>query len=84
MPDETKHYWNYRVIRSGNDEDFFEYKIHSVYYENDKPTSWASKPMYAFGASVEDLKADLEAMLKALSKPVLVESTCGNFLKEEN
>lgn len=83
MTDE-KHHWNYRVIRSGNDEDSFEYKIHSVHYENDKPSSWSSEPMYAFGASVDDLKADLEAMLKALSKPVLVESAFGNFLKEEN
>ncbi len=78
------HHWNYRVIRSGKDENSFEYKIHSVHYCDGKATLWSSNPLYAMGASVDDLKADLEVMLKALSKPVLVESACGRFLKEEN
>lgn len=82
-------YWNYRVIEksiidcSGASRnagiieyDTTTYSIHEVYYdEDDNVTMWSAEPIAGYGeGDWRDLKADLEYMLEACSKPILKES----------
>ena len=69
-------HWNFRVVvnyRSGHPS----YTIRECYYNNkdDKiPHSWTDeKSCTPFGESVKDLKEELNMMLLAFNKPVLVE-----------
>lgn len=59
--------WNYRVLRrEGN------FAIHEVFYEDGKPTSCTEDPVAPFGEdTLEELRHDMEMMMRALSKPVL-------------
>jgi hypothetical protein len=61
--------WNYRVIRRPDG-----LGIHEVYYSEDgRPISWTQDTVEPYGDSPEELRADLEHMLRALDKPILVE-----------
>ena len=76
-------YWNYRVVekdvtnkvkRSEMDYENVYYELHEVYYDDDhNVTFWSDTSTCPFG-DLEDLKADLEYMLEACSKPILKES----------
>jgi hypothetical protein len=59
--------WNYRVLQhEGN------FAIHEVYYEDGKPTSCTEDPVAPFGEdTVEELRRDMELMMRALNEPVL-------------
>ena len=78
-------YWNYRVVEKGvtgkvdcseMDYDITIYEIHEVYYDEDGSiTMWSAESIAGYGESDwRDLKADLEYMLEACSKPILKES----------
>lgn len=78
-------YWNYRVIEKNITEkvdcseveyDTTVYEVHEVYYdEADNITMWSAEPIAGYGeGNYRDLKADLEHMLEACSKPILKES----------
>lgn len=78
-------YWNYRVVEKNitNKIDCSEmeyenvsYSIHEVYYDEDgNITMWSAESISPYGEGcVKDLKADLEHMLEACSKPILKES----------
>ncbi len=68
-----EHHWNYRIIERLQ-QGTTTYGIHEVYYDNNNQiTNW-SEPMDAYGESLEELKSDLEAQLKAFDKPVLFET----------
>jgi hypothetical protein len=60
--------WNYRVLE--HEEGF---AIHDVFYnKNNKPESYGTDPVYlGWYDNCEDLKSDLNLILKALDKPVL-------------
>jgi len=64
-------YWNYRVVEKNT-----SYSIHEIYYDEDgNITMWSAESIIAYGEGcVKDLKADLEYMLEACSKPILKES----------
>lgn len=68
-------YWNYRVVRSRSElENEYYYSIREVYY-NDKNeivgiSSESQKPI---GNSLEELQVNIERMLKACEKDVLIE-----------
>ena len=67
--------WNYRVIRrpdpSGASDRF---GIHEVHYDSfGRIEMWTEASCDPFGESLAELKADMEMMSAALSKPVLSE-----------
>lgn len=63
--------WNYRVVRKKFDKEE-GYYIYEVYYDNrNKITMYSVEPMYIYGASFEELKADLELYKEALNKPII-------------
>ena len=69
-------HWNYRVVAKYRSEHPF-YTIRECYY-NDKddkiPHSWTGERSSApFGDSVDELREDINMMLQAFNKPVLVE-----------
>lgn len=75
-------YWNYRVVKkdvtdkikcSEMDYESVYYEIHEIYYDdNHNVTFWSDTSTCPYG-DLEDLKADLEYMLEACSKPILKE-----------
>lgn len=78
-------YWNYRVVEKNitnkidcSDMEYENtcYSIHEVYYDEDgNITMWSEEPIVGYGeGDYRDLKADLEYMLEACSKPILKES----------
>lgn len=72
--------WNHRVIkRSFRGEDF--YQIHEVYYnDKKKPYLWTNDPIAPGGASLQELREELQRMLRCLDTPILIED--GDKLKE--
>ena len=58
--------WDYRVILEGD-----VLSIRDVFYAGDKIISWGIDPLWPKGDTLEDLRADLGAMLSAFNKPVL-------------
>jgi hypothetical protein len=64
-------HWNYRVIKR-QDESF---GIHEVYYdENGDPTMCTADPVTLYGDSVDEIVNDVNHILHALNKPVLIDS----------
>lgn len=59
-------YWNYRLFKRYNGE----IVIIECYYENDKPSAYTGQ-VQPYGETPEELKQDLEWMLKAFDKPIL-------------
>lgn len=78
--------WDYRVVKTiSNGEEY--YSIHEAYYnEEDQASSITEDPVEAFGNSLEELKLDLERMLEALNKPVLIgkDFEPGTLISETN
>ena len=69
-------YWNYRVMRKSfptlNNEMEEWYRIHQVHYNrNDKIEGHTVKGVAPGGSSLEEIKKDIDLMLKAFDKPVL-------------
>lgn len=70
--------WNYRVIRTLENESGVIYQIIEVYYDDDGAIEyWSAQPNAASGEDLEGLKDDLLHQLAALDKPVLVEHDDG-------
>ena len=67
--------WNHRVVRrsythaDGYVED--TYQIHEAYYDVEPKLLLTISGVSAIGNTVQELREDLERMLKALDKPVL-------------
>lgn len=60
--------WNYRVLRYQSGD----VGIHEVYYDDDgKAVSCTVDEIGAMGADLDELRSDLEHMMRALSLPVL-------------
>lgn len=67
--------WNYRVIASYQYDIPF-YSIRECYYNNEKdsiPRNWTATMSHPIGGTADELKKDIEMMLQAFNKPVLVE-----------
>jgi hypothetical protein len=69
--------WNYRVVRKDvylgkTIAEEVQFAIHETYYNDEGvPTAITTDPMKPYGETVEELRADLERMCKALGKSVL-------------
>ena len=64
--------WNYRVMKHKLNESESFYGIHEVYYNrNGKPDGWSKDSITPERESPQELKEDLEMMIKAFDKPVL-------------
>ena len=60
-------YWQYRVTSTDG-----VFQIREVYFDDDgTPQLMSEHPDYPQGDTVEELKEDIQAMLKALELPVL-------------
>ena len=64
-------YWNHRVIKHTEKDGIVWYGVHEVYYTNDKPVACTQEAMNPYGETAEELKEDLERMLRACEKPIL-------------
>ena len=66
--------WNYRVIKSGEDTDTF-FTVQEVYYGEDDNEKDYSHTLECTpgGQSIDEIKTQLERMLKSLDKPILDE-----------
>ena len=77
MTDDKGAHWNYRVLKS-DDEDA-SFAIHEVYYDEDNtPLSWSADAIAPYGDTLEELAADLGYMVLALGQPVLNEADLGD------
>jgi hypothetical protein len=64
--------WNHRVMKHKDREDDF-FTIHEVYYDKEgKVYGYTTKGSSAGGNSLQELREDLERMLKSLDKEVLI------------
>lgn len=64
--------WNYRVIKSIEENGEAVFAIHEVYYDqNHIPHSCTVDPIALQAESLEDLKLELEQIKKAFENPVL-------------
>lgn len=64
--------WNYRIIKSIDEDGEASFGIHEVYYDESKnPHSCTAEPIVLAAESLDDLKKDLKLMQKAFEKPVL-------------
>ena len=64
-------HWNHRVIVKESFGDTI-YAIHEVYYDdNNVPHSWTLNPCKVTGVKIEEVKQDLERMMKCLDQPHL-------------
>ena len=73
-------YWNYRLVdlTAQNDGETW-IEIKEVYYEGDKPVGFANATV---GDDVVDgIKTQLERMLRACDKPVLVADADDNLME---
>jgi len=72
-------HWNYRAVaRYATDKPY--YTIRECFYNecDDRiPRSWSERDSIPFGDSLDELKEDLNMMLLAFNKPVLVEEFDG-------
>ena len=67
--------WEYRVVEKVSSrphmDDAIWYEIIEVYYDDEGKIDGTSDAVYPVGDSVEDLRKDLELMLRATNKPVI-------------
>ena len=72
--------WNYRVMRHTDAVGRTHYAIHEAYYNDvGEVTAWTDEPSAPFGETIEELREELERMLRALDYPVIeVPSRSGN------
>lgn len=64
-------HWNYRVTRRALGDDWFEYGIREVYYEDGRVVGWLNAPAAPLGDTVAGLREDLALIAGALDRPVL-------------
>ena len=63
--------WNHRVMKSKDGDDAY-YQIHEVYYDKEgKVDGYTARGTSPGGSSLQELKEDLERMLKSLDKEIL-------------
>ncbi|MCK5562627.1 hypothetical protein KAI30_00515 [Candidatus Bathyarchaeota archaeon] len=66
--------WNYRVVKQTcGVVDGYVLSIYEVYCNSDDEMSWTVGHKAPIGSSLDELRADLKMMLKALDLPVLEE-----------
>lgn len=63
--------WNYRVIRFVDSDRRESFRIHEVYYEDDKIISVSDVPASPSGETIPDLEEDVRRIKEALEKPSL-------------
>jgi tRNA C32,U32 (ribose-2'-O)-methylase TrmJ len=64
--------WNYRVMRHTDAVGRTHYAIHEAYYNDvGEVTAWTNEPSAPFGETIEELREELERMLRALDYPVI-------------
>ena len=64
--------WNHRVMKHKDGEDDF-FTIHEVYYDKEgKVDGYTTKGSSAGGNSLQELRENLERMLRSLDKEVLI------------
>ena len=67
--------WEYRVVERVSSrphmDDAIWYEIIEVYYDDEGKVVGSTDAVHPTGDSLEDLRQDLELMLRALDKPVI-------------
>lgn len=63
-------YWEYRVVDHTNDKEIW-FSIHEIYYYSDGSImGWIKSPADACGETLDEVRASIEDMETALSKPI--------------
>ena len=63
--------WNYRVLRFVDSDQRESFRIHEVYYQDDKAFTVAEVSASPSGSDISDLKEDVRRMQEAFDKPIL-------------
>lgn len=69
-------HWNHRVVRRvypNDGEGYVEYAVHEAFYglDGDNKPSITEEPDSPHGETLEELREDLQRMLRVLDAPVL-------------
>lgn len=64
-------HWNYRIVQKTHNESTY-FGIYEVYYDDDTIVSYSLEPIDPYGDTIEDLRGDIDLMLKAFNTPVLI------------
>lgn len=64
-------YWHHRLVRELPTEAGEWFSIREIYYDDDKNIILYSKPRPIVGQSIEELREDLETMLRCLHYPAI-------------
>lgn len=77
--------WNYRLMRHTDAFGREYFAIHEAYYNDvGEVTAWTDDAASPMGENVDEVRGDLERMLRALDYPVIevkheaVQDGCGN------
>lgn len=77
--------WNYRIMRHTDAFGRQFFAIHEAYYnDHGEVGAWTEEAVGAYGETLEELRDDLEKMIRALDYPVIevkheaVQNGCGN------
>ena len=65
-------HWNYRVVKTWRDQEYYDFTIHEVYYDDNGNISHWSGVVPAYGENLGSFKEDLAMMHLATEKPYLV------------
>jgi hypothetical protein len=63
--------WNFRIVKSIDSANRVSFRIHEVYYQEEKIVTVSETPATPAGECVLDLEGEIRAMLEAFDKPVL-------------
>jgi DNA topoisomerase VI subunit A len=76
-----KNGWNYRVVKVTKDGESY-FSIRDVYYGGEG-YGYGANPQPAMGETVDELRHDLELMLKAFNRPIMAVDPETEELSEE-
>lgn len=71
--------WNYRLMRHTDAFGREHLALHEAYYNDaGEVTAWTEEPSHPFGESLDEIRGDLDKMIRALDYPVIeVQHTSG-------
>ena len=74
--------WNYRIVSEEAPDGEF-YQLYEIYYDDGKIIGMLESPSKPYGEDVEELRANLEQMLRAFERPILQMKALDNAFKQE-
>ena len=67
----TESTWSYRIMRHAEPNGDVWYGMHEVYDMGDGEQLWTDDPVRPFGETVDELREDMELMLRDMKRPIM-------------